>query len=107
MMRLLLLTAVFALAWPGDPATAHVLSMRTAETKARSEAYIIAGQLAQRPAISVRSSRRVSRHVVDVRVRFRFRDEARTCRIQRIRVRFVSNTSRRLSASFPPPATRC
>lgn len=107
MRRLLLATMILGLAWPTSTVTAHVLSLKTAAAKARSEAYIIAGLLDERPAISVRSCSRVSRHVVTCRVRFRFRDEARTCRIQRIRVRFVSNTSRRLAVSFPPPPLRC
>ena len=107
-MRLLLLCTLAALlGWPTGDVTAHVLTLSTAETKARYEAYIIAGQLRHRPAISVRSSRRVSPHIVDVRVRYRFRDAAKTCRIQTIRVRFSGAQTRRLSVSFLVPVHRC
>lgn len=107
MIRLLPLLAAGALVWPSGTAVAHVLSAERAELKARSEAYQIAGELRSRPAISVRSSKRVSHHVVDVRVRFQFRDEARTCRVLTIRVRLIDESSRRLSVRFPAAPRRC
>lgn len=107
MKRLLLTTIVAALSWPAGTVTAHTLTSDRAEMKARYEALIIAGQLASRPAIHVLGSRRVGPHMVDVRVRFRFRDKSKTCRVQRIRVRYVSSSGRRLSVGFPATATPC
>lgn len=106
MRRLLLVVIAGGLVWPAG-ASAHVLPLATAEAKARSEAFLLAGNLNDRPRISVRSSRRLSGHVVEVRVRYRFRDRAQTCRVQRMRVRLAASPSQRLTVSFPFALSRC
>lgn len=107
MNRLLIVPILAACVWPASMATAHVLSLTVAAAKARSEALVIAGSFPRdRPRVSVRSCSRVSRHMVDCRVRYRFVGSRLTC-FQRIRVKFTSDTRRRLAVSFPPPPAWC
>lgn len=106
-----LIVAAAVLAASAAPVDAHRLSIVRAAHKAHSEALIISGKLPQRSRISVRSCVRTQRHLVDCRVRYRFVDEhgeltGQRC-YQTIRVRFVSNTTYRLTVSFPPSSVRC
>jgi hypothetical protein len=109
-MRAALIALAAILAAVPAPADAHRLGLLTAARKARSEALFISGQVHQRSRVSVRYCDRRTRHVVDCRVRYRFvKDGELTgerC-YQTIRVRFTSESSRRLEVSFPPASVRC
>src|ERR1051326_5676425 len=81
---------------------AHRLGLVTAANKARSEALFISGVLHQRSRVSVRKCESKTQHIVDCRVRYRFVKDGKLtgerC-FQTIRVRYVSERSRRLEAS--------
>lgn len=108
-MRSLLLAVVILAALPVS-VCAHVLPTPVAAAKARSEALIISGALPQRSRVSVRTCRRLTRHIVDCRVRYRFLKDGKLtgeqC-FQTIRVRYTSDRSRRLTVTYPPASVRC